>query len=437
MQRLLTSLLFLMITWLASFNAQAAVTTLVAAKPVVWEDYLGVNAHFLWFTPEQYAKQIGMLKALGLKWVRVDMHWDRHEKKEGEYTLQPVDVLVNKIKEEKLSSLFYLVGSADFASSAPFYAMQKDQYPPKSPEVFAKRMGLLAQRYPSVEAWQIWNEPNLPSFWQPTEDPEGFSKLLLASVQELKRVAPQKTVVMGGMAYYGQMPKRGGLMLEAMGKLGALNIGAITDYHPYSLTPEGDDPAARDFIERVNQLNPRLRSIHVPGIWATEWGWSSYAGPKEEQPIIGEQGQADYTLRRLALMSAMDFDRIFLFALSDLDSRAGVRDRSYGLLDLNAQPKPVYKALSRFLALTGPKLQPTQTPAFKQPPEDFYNVTWAKPDGTKLWMFWSSKPGTVKVTGISSATLYQPLNDSKRTLQGDANGLSVPVTTQLQVLEWH
>ena len=47
-------------------------------------------------------------------------------------------------------------------------------------------------------------------------------------------------------------------------------------------------------------------------------------------------------LRRLALMSALDYDRIFLFTLSDLDQRASVRDRDYGLLDLDANPKPVY-----------------------------------------------------------------------------------------------
>ena len=134
--------------------------------------------------------------------------------------------------------------------------------------------------------------------------------------------------------------------LDELGKLGAFKLGAIVAYHPYSLSPEGDDPKARDFVLRAQQLNSRLRAMKVAGIWATEWGWSSYAGPKEEQPIIGQDGQADYILRRLALMSAMDYDRIFLFALSDLDERASVRDRSYGLLDIQGNPKPAYRARS-------------------------------------------------------------------------------------------
>jgi beta-xylosidase len=33
-------------------------------------------------------------------------------------------------------------------------------------------------------------------------------------------------------------------------------------------------------------------------------------------------------------MSVLGYEKIFLFTLSDLDERATVRDRSYGLIDL-------------------------------------------------------------------------------------------------------
>lgn len=417
-------------------SANAVETRLVAPRPVVWQDFLGVNAHFLWFTPHQYNLQIEKLKALGLNWVRVDLHWDRHEPQEGRFNLQPLDDLTLSLQAQNIKSVFYLVGSAPFASSAPFFVSNKDQYPPRDPQVFAKRMGMFAQRYPSVNAWQVWNEPNLPAFWQPSENATDYSRLLQATVKVLNSVAPQKTVVMAGMAYYSQMPIKKGLMLEEMGKVGALNLGAIAAYHPYSQTPEGDDPNARDFVLRASEVNQRLRGVRIPGIWASEWGWSSYSGPKQEQPIIGESGQADYTLRRLALMSAMDFDRIFLFALSDLDSRASVRDRGYGLLDINGKPKLVYTALSRFFAITGPRINPMEPPVVKNSPDDLYSIAWVKPNGTRLWMFWSAKPRVAKLDGISSATLHQPLNNSKQLLQASASELSVPITPQLQILEW-
>ena len=45
----------------------------------------------------------------------------------------------------------------------------------KNPTLFAARLAmLLAQRYPSVDAWQIWNEPNLPTFWQSNQASEAW-----------------------------------------------------------------------------------------------------------------------------------------------------------------------------------------------------------------------------------------------------------------------
>lgn len=420
--------------WVVSVPAYAQ-TVMVAPRQVVWKDFLGVNAHLLWFAPAQDARQLQMLKALGLQWVRVDLHWDRLEPSQGQYQYQALDDVVHLLDTQQVKSVFYLVGSAPFATSAPPFLPHKDQYPPKDGKQFARRMALLASRYPAVNAWQVWNEPNLPAFWRPWGDARAYGELLQDSVQAIRSVAPDKTVVMAGMAYYSQMPMHKRLMLEQLGALGAFGLGTVVAYHPYSQTPEGDDPAAQDFIVRGNLLNQRLRAAGVKKIWATEWGWSSYTGEREEQPIIGRVGQADDVLRRLALMSAMDYDRIFLFALSDLDDRATLRDRSYGLLDLQGNPKPVYVALARFLAATGPILLPASVPDVQQAPTDLYSIGWKKPDGTHVWMFWAANPVTVMLPAVRQAVLIDPLMGTTRQLQ--SAGLQVPVVPHLQLLVWH
>lgn len=415
--------------------AKAQGMQLTAPKAVVWKDFLGINAHFLWFPPEQYRQQMQQWKALGLEWTRVDLHWDRHEPREGQYRLGELDGVMQALDEEQLRSVFYLVGSAPHATSAPAGSPTPDQYPPKDPLLFAKTMAMLAQRYPGVDAWQVWNEPNLPSFWRPHEDAEGYGRLLLPSVQALRQVVPEKPVVMGGMAYYSQMPVKGGLMIEELGKLGVQRLNTVIAYHPYSQEPENDEPGSNDFILRARQLNATLRSVQVPAIWATEWGWSSYSGPKELQEIIGEQGQADYVLRRLALMSALDYDRVFLFALSDLDSRASARDQHYGLLDLQGQPKPVYLALQRFLKVTGPRLQPAQQPRLSSAPEDLYSIAWQREDGRYLWLFWSASGATLQLPELSQAELHDPLTGEQQTLQ-QSTGLNVKAKPTLQMLVW-
>jgi polysaccharide biosynthesis protein PslG len=431
----LAGLLALFLMFNPSPPAEAGGMQLKAPRAIEWRDFLGVNAHFLWFPPEVSRKQMQQWQALGLDWTRVDLHWDRHEPEEGQYRLTELDGVVEQLQQERLKSVFYLVGSAPHATTAPTGSPTPDQYPPKDPQLFAQMLTMLADRYPSVDAWQVWNEPNLPSFWRPHEDPEGYARLLLPSVQALRQAVPNKPVAMAGMAYYSQMPTKGGLMLEELVKLGALQLNTVIAYHPYSQQPESDEPGVNDFVLRAQQLNAKLRGAGVPAIWATEWGWSSYAGPIELQEIIGPQGQADYVLRRLALMSALDYDRIFLFALSDLDSRASARDQQYGLLDLQGKPKPVYQALQRFLAITGPRLQPADPPALATPATDLYSIAWRRADGRQLWLFWSASGASLHLPGVANAELHDPLNGKQRTLTG-AGGVKLKAKPSLQILVW-
>ena len=416
--------------------ATGKVVTLIPPRAVTWRRFLGVNAQFLWFTPKIYKRQLKQLSALGLDWVRVDLHWDLLEPSPGHYHLRAMDALVRTLKQRHIKSVFYLTGSAPFDSSAPAGARYKDPYPPRHDRPFALFMAQLAQRYPSVNAWEVWNEPNLPSFWHCNHHPvQTYARLLALTTRAIRSAAPGKTVVLGGMAYYSQMPARGGtLMLRRLGQMGAFGLNLVVAYHPYTEYPEGDDPGTQDFIRRADLLNSALRRAGVRTIWADEWGWSSYRGPREMQAIIGRKGQADYVLRRLALMSAMDYNKIFLFTLSDLDDRASVRDRSYGLLTRNARPKPVYVALSRFLHVLGPTVRPAPPMAVRSQVPILYSITWKRMDGSKVWLFWGSAAGHATITA-GTGELYNPLTGAAQRLVATRGRiLRVPVRTSLQML---
>lgn len=408
-------------------------------RPVVWADWLGVNTQFQWFPPDVARRQAERLKALGLRWVRQGLHWMLMEPQEGKLELEAIDQAMALVKAAGLRNITYVVGTPRFASSVERgdkYEQYFDKFPPRDPRVYAQRLMQLARRYPQVDVWQVWNEPNILAFWAPKADPEGYGKLLLPSVQALRAAVPGKPVAMAGMAYFSEMYGRKGLMLEAMGRLGAFNLDLIVAYHPYTAEPEGAAGGVRDFLRHVTHAHHWLRAAQVKQIWATEWGWSSYDGPQEEQPLIGEQGQADYTLRRLALMAALDYDRVFLFTLSDLDARASVRDRRYGLLRENGDPKPVYHALQRFLAVCGHRLEPDAPQRLgDERPQGLVSISWKRADGRKVWMGWASEPGPVILTGVREAELHHPLKGTQRTIKATTGrDLVVPVDTALQIV---
>lgn len=417
--------------WSGTAEAQSP---LRAPRAVQWKDFLGVNAQFQYFNPGTYQKQMSRLDDLGLNWVRLTIHWAMIEPDQGHYQLDSLDGAMNAINDHRYNTLAYLVGSAPFATSAPAGASNTDQYPPKDVNVFAQRMAMLAQRYPQVNTWQVWNEPNI--VWRPKEDPLAYGQLLNTTAQAIRSAIPGKPVATAGMAYYSQMRNTPGLMLENLLQQGLGQQDLIAAYHPYSEHPEGDDPDARDFLVQGNFLNDALHGHGVKQVWATEWGWSSYtSGAREMQAMIGVDGQADYTLRRLALMASMDYQRIFLFNLSDLDARASNRDQSYGLLDLNGEPKPVYTALKRFLETTGPRLEPADPPALNDAPSDLYSIAWTRPDGSHVWMLWSASGTSLHVPSVHNATLFDPLAGTQTPL-ADAQGVRVPLKTSLQLLVW-
>ncbi|WP_439850932.1 cellulase family glycosylhydrolase [Pseudomonas syringae] len=421
-----------LMTAMLSCAVQAA-TVLKAPREVVWKDFLGVNVQFQYFAPDIYQQQMNRLDELGLNWVRLTIHWPIIEPKKDQYALTELDAAMAAIKTRHYNTLAYLVGSAPFASSAPADAASRDQYPPMDFNLFAARMTALAQRYPQVGNWQVWNEPNI--IWLPKEDPAAYARLLTTTANAIRSVLPDKTIVTAGMAYYSQMHSTSGYMLQTLIENGLGKQNIVAAYHPYSEYPEGDSMPDRDFLVRANAMNNLLHGNGVSQVWATEWGWSSYSGPVEMQRLIGTDGQADFTLRRLAMMSAMDFQRIFLFNLSDLDERASARDQGYGLLDLQANPKPVYTALQNFLTITGPRLLPADAPAVSRVPDDLYAVPWSRADGTRLLMFWSAAGTSLTFPDIKAAVLHDPLTGGRVPLSG-SEGITLLLKPTLQILEW-
>lgn len=188
-----------------------------------------------------------------------------------------------------------------------------------------------------VRQVEVWNEPNLISFWSKA-DPKTFYPYAQAAYDSIKAAYPSVEVVLAGMAAYDtaiQWPFVGGakapdsfintMTTLAKGKKFYDRLG----YHAYNLT-EGDrvaEPTATLF--GIKMLNT-LRQIH-PDVLVTEFG---FAGPGDAQAV-------DWLTKELALLNA---DEAYLYCWRNSDGE------KFGLVDENNRPKqPYYDAVKALL----------------------------------------------------------------------------------------
>src|SRR6202043_251802 len=79
------------------------------------------------------------------------------------------------------------------------------KWAPADPNAFATFAAAAASRYApmGIHTWEIWNEPNIVGFWQPTPNVTQYVNLLKATSKAIKAVDPQSFIVSGGLAPTG------------------------------------------------------------------------------------------------------------------------------------------------------------------------------------------------------------------------------------------
>jgi hypothetical protein len=154
-----------------------------------------------------------------------------------------------------------------------------DKTPPTSDADYAAYADAFARRYgrggsfwaehpelPTlpVTAYEIWNEPNLHVFWQPTPDPKRYASMYAAARDAIKRVDPKAAVLVGGLAPYADSYVK--QMYAARPDLHG-KVDAVA-YHPYG--PDAD--LVLRLVRKLRGTLDDLGEADVP-LWITEVGW--------------------------------------------------------------------------------------------------------------------------------------------------------------------
>jgi hypothetical protein len=215
-------------------------------------------------------------------------------------------------------------------------------YPPKDPDAFAAYAANLAGRYPQIQAWEVWNEPNTSFFWRPAVDVEAYTNLLEKTYRAVKAANPKSMVILGGLSpgdrsgtadsvpvadFLSQIYQRGGgAFFDAVG------------YHAY-----GDGPLddwLGDALLGIRYVMDSNGNVSKP-IWITEMGCYTN-GPGS----VSEAWQAEYLSRARSFLARIPYvERVYWYTLRDASTSTNP-EANYGLFLADGTPKPAARAFS-------------------------------------------------------------------------------------------
>jgi Cellulase (glycosyl hydrolase family 5)/Bacterial Ig domain len=373
----------------APASTPAPVPTLASTPPPIPAAPLkfGVNAHPLWGSQGDVLAQAERARASGLTSLRVDVPWDRLQPTgrgafDAAYVAK-IDALLDVLAADHVQPVLTLIGTPAWAR----HGAGSRSTPPDSVEDYADAVAYLAGRYASRPglAYEVWNEPNQPAFWDAPGGPSAliYARLLRTTYVRVKTVAPNAIVLGGSIAYNDPT------FLDDLYTFGGVagNFDALA-IHPYSgdYPPDSTGDGYQSFLLAVQQLGQVMTAHGEPSkpIWITEIGWSAAR--------IGDATRATYFRRAVELVRG--WPRVGLFSAYDLDQ---AQDFDFGLIN---QGSPTISWLRYTVSVGAPNAGSSYPTVMLDTPAEGASV-----GGGVLLAGWALDSGAPSGTGVDRVTI--------------------------------
>lgn len=266
---------------------------------------LAINAHLGRIEQNaaaSLARDIARIRWLGIRRVRLEFDWASIERAPGYFDWSVIDRIVDELMRNGVSAY----GLLDYSPRWAHPQGASEHHRPivhgnrrEGNSAFAHFAAAAARRYSGrIRAWEIWNEPNNPTFWENLQNGHNhgpnaadYATLFVAARDSITAVASSDTVIVGGLASFSGRQQRLRDPLRADAQLAVilppeylrrlLRAGVRpTDVglHPYSgLPPGAHRPLERKAVFPTLVLDDIRSVLDSAGLtssrlWITEWG---------------------------------------------------------------------------------------------------------------------------------------------------------------------
>jgi beta-xylosidase len=328
----------------------------VESSPAAEPSQFGTIAHLKHMTDSERTKVFELLSLCGIGWVREGFLWHELEPQRGQWHWERYDDIVDRAGKFGISVLPVLCFTADWASSAPEEVVpeKRRRWAPQAAEWAGYVRAIVGHYKDRIHAWEVWNEPNLPTFWQPKPEAKPYAQLLENTYRVAKEVSPDATLISAGLATiktdHPDRPENyEEKYVSAMVHQQARPFDAI-GYHPYTLFNHSVSNAqtVRRFENNIHNLLvglPNTPDGERTPLWFTEMGTSTI--PR----IVSESRAAEYLVVMLTCaLSTPHATRFFWYNFRDVGVNPEEKEDMFGLIHADYTPKPGYLAYRTFIA---------------------------------------------------------------------------------------
>jgi hypothetical protein len=257
---------------------------------------------------------IGHIKKLGLRWVKLYMPWKDAEPEQGVYDWTAWDTAIDAYAANDIEVMLSIPKAPDWAR--PAEDDKSVEGPPADPATYARFVGLAAGRYRGkVQAIEVWNDQNLwyEAGGRGRVSAAAYVGLLRGAYQAIKAANQDMVVISGGptpagnvadmavddIEYLQQMYAAGAKgYFDSLGAHPAgTNCPALADWRTF----ENPTAAFRAPFEQrhhswcfLGTMEPYREVMVTNGdadkaIWVTEFGWAvSSAAPPQGYEFAGD-----------------------------------------------------------------------------------------------------------------------------------------------------
>ena len=284
---------------------------------------------------------------LGAGWNRWPLYWDRVELQPGNYDWSAYDRLVSTDIGHGLRTNAILLGRPAFWQDGdsvanlfqPIFANGTDIGDadaainldnPWAQFVHYAVMrympgGALAQHNDfgadaGIRAWEVWNEPDVPQFWNAGSD--AYARLLKVASIVIKTVDPQAKVIFGGLLFAGDQGFLSRVLRQFRNDPLRDRFNWFVDVialHSY------DDPWRSGWLTKVIRDTLKEYRLTRP-VWLNETGvsvWDDYPGPiwahspEQRNRLATARQQAHYLIMSAAFAWLKGVEVVFYHQLYD------------------------------------------------------------------------------------------------------------------------